>query len=35
MIRVRERLKIVVPVTLGLIFVLLYVNTRSASRRCS
>jgi Cu(I)/Ag(I) efflux system membrane protein CusA/SilA len=30
MLRVRERLKIVVPVTLGLIFVLLYANTRSA-----
>ncbi|HLF56175.1 MAG TPA: CusA/CzcA family heavy metal efflux RND transporter [Thermoanaerobaculia bacterium] len=30
MIRVRERLKIIVPVTLGLIFVLLYANTKSA-----
>ena len=30
MIRVRERLKIVVPVTLFLIFILLYANTRSA-----
>ena len=30
MMRVRERLKIVVPVTLVLIFVLLYLNTRSA-----
>ena len=30
MLRVRERLKIVVPITLGLIFVLLYVNTKSA-----
>jgi Cu(I)/Ag(I) efflux system membrane protein CusA/SilA len=30
MIRVRERLKTVVPVTLALIFVLLYMNTRSA-----
>ena len=30
MIRVRERLKMVVPVTLALIFVLLYMNTRSA-----
>jgi copper/silver efflux system protein len=30
MIRVRERLKLVVPITLALIFVLLYVNTRSA-----
>ncbi|MGH9868705.1 MAG: efflux RND transporter permease subunit [Candidatus Polarisedimenticolia bacterium] len=30
MLRVRERLKIVVPVTLLLIFVLLYMNTRSA-----
>jgi Cu(I)/Ag(I) efflux system membrane protein CusA/SilA len=29
MLRVRERLKIVVPVTLFLIFVLLYLNTRS------
>jgi Cu(I)/Ag(I) efflux system membrane protein CusA/SilA len=29
MIRVRERLKIVVPITLVLIFVLLYANTRS------
>ena len=30
MLRVRERLKIVVPITLGLIFALLYLNTRSA-----
>ncbi|MBI5016231.1 MAG: efflux RND transporter permease subunit [Deltaproteobacteria bacterium] len=30
MIRVKERLKIVVPITLALIFVLLYANTRSA-----
>ncbi|HEX3128646.1 MAG TPA: CusA/CzcA family heavy metal efflux RND transporter [Thermoanaerobaculia bacterium] len=30
MVRVRERLKIVVPVTLALIFTLLYFNTRSA-----
>jgi Cu(I)/Ag(I) efflux system membrane protein CusA/SilA len=30
MMRVRERLKVVVPITLGLIFVLLYANTRSA-----
>jgi copper/silver efflux system protein len=30
MIRVRERLKLVIPVTLVLIFVLLYMNTRSA-----
>lgn len=30
MLRVRERLKLVVPVTLALIFVLLYMNTRSA-----
>jgi Cu(I)/Ag(I) efflux system membrane protein CusA/SilA len=29
MIRVRERLKVIVPVTLALIFVLLYANTRS------
>jgi len=30
MIRVRERLKVVVPVTIFLIFLLLYMNTRSA-----
>jgi len=30
MIRVRERLKLVIPITLALIFVLLYANTRSA-----
>ncbi len=30
LVRVRERLKIVVPVTLALIFALLYANTRSA-----
>jgi Cu(I)/Ag(I) efflux system membrane protein CusA/SilA len=30
MLRVRERLKVVVPITLALIFVLLYLNTRSA-----
>jgi Cu(I)/Ag(I) efflux system membrane protein CusA/SilA len=30
MIRVRERLKIVVPITIFLIFVLLYLNTKSA-----
>jgi copper/silver efflux system protein len=30
MIRVRERLKVIVPVTLGLIFLLLYVNTQSS-----
>ena len=30
MIRVRERLKVVVPITLALIFVLLYANTKSA-----
>jgi Cu(I)/Ag(I) efflux system membrane protein CusA/SilA len=29
MLRVRERLKIVVPVTIGLIFILLYANTKS------
>jgi Cu(I)/Ag(I) efflux system membrane protein CusA/SilA len=29
MLRVRERLKVVVPITLALIFVLLYANTRS------
>jgi Cu(I)/Ag(I) efflux system membrane protein CusA/SilA len=32
MLRVRERLKVVVPITLALIFVLLYANTRSAVR---
>ena len=32
MARVRERLKIVVPITLFLIFMLLYANTRSAAR---
>ncbi|MBF8261169.1 MAG: heavy metal efflux pump, CzcA family [candidate division NC10 bacterium] len=30
MLRVRERLKFIVPLTLALIFVLLYINTRSA-----
>jgi copper/silver efflux system protein len=30
MLRVRERLQVVVPITIGLIFVLLYMNTRSA-----
>jgi Cu(I)/Ag(I) efflux system membrane protein CusA/SilA len=30
MLRVRERLKVIVPITIGLIFVLLYVNTKSA-----
>jgi Cu(I)/Ag(I) efflux system membrane protein CusA/SilA len=30
MLRVRERLKIVVPITIALIFVLLYANTKSA-----
>jgi Cu(I)/Ag(I) efflux system membrane protein CusA/SilA len=30
MVRVRQRLKVVVPITLALIFVLLYANTRSA-----
>jgi Cu(I)/Ag(I) efflux system membrane protein CusA/SilA len=30
MLRVKERLKVVVPITLGLIFLLLYMNTRSA-----
>jgi len=30
MLRVRERLKIVVPITLALIFMLLYINTRSS-----
>ena len=32
MLRVRERLKIVVPITLFLIFLLLYANTRSAAK---
>ncbi|HPW55977.1 MAG: efflux RND transporter permease subunit [Thermoanaerobaculaceae bacterium] len=32
MIRVRERLQVVVPITLALIFVLLYANTKSASK---
>jgi copper/silver efflux system protein len=32
MLRVRERLKIVIPVTLVLIFALLYMNTRSAMK---
>jgi copper/silver efflux system protein len=32
MLRVRERLKIVVPITLFLIFVLLYMNTKSAMK---
>ncbi|HZI93072.1 MAG TPA: efflux RND transporter permease subunit, partial [Patescibacteria group bacterium] len=32
MIRVRERLKLVVPITIFLIFVLLYMNTRSAAK---
>ena len=32
MLRVRERLKIVVPVTLFLIFLLLYMNTRSTAK---
>ncbi|MBI5598610.1 MAG: efflux RND transporter permease subunit [Deltaproteobacteria bacterium] len=30
MVRVRERLKVVLPVTIALIFILLYMNTRSA-----
>jgi copper/silver efflux system protein len=30
MMRVRERLKVIIPVTIGLIFLLLYVNTRSS-----
>ena len=30
MIRVRERLKLVVPITIGLIFLLLFMNTKSA-----
>jgi copper/silver efflux system protein len=32
MLRVRERLKIVVPITLVLIFMLLYMNTKSATK---
>jgi copper/silver efflux system protein len=32
MLRVRERLKIIVPITLFLIFVLLYMNTKSAMK---
>jgi Cu(I)/Ag(I) efflux system membrane protein CusA/SilA len=32
MLRVRERLKIVIPITLALIFVLLYMNTKSAMK---
>jgi copper/silver efflux system protein len=32
MMRVRQRLKLVVPITLGLIFMLLYLNTRSAAK---
>ncbi len=30
MLRVRERLRLIVPITIGLIFVLLYANTKSA-----
>jgi len=30
MLRVRERLKLIIPITLALIFMLLYINTRSA-----
>ncbi len=33
-IRVRDRLKLVIPVTLSLIFVLLYLNTRSVAKTC-
>ncbi len=32
MLRVRERLKIVIPITLVLIFALLYMNTKSAMK---
>jgi Cu(I)/Ag(I) efflux system membrane protein CusA/SilA len=32
MARVRERLKVVIPITIALIFILLYMNTRSAAR---
>src|SRR5262249_35998156 len=32
MLRVKDRLQVVVPITLALIFVLLYVNTRSAGK---
>jgi Cu(I)/Ag(I) efflux system membrane protein CusA/SilA len=34
MVRVKERLKVVVPITIFLIFVLLYVNTKSAVKAC-
>ncbi|HEU5181121.1 MAG TPA: CusA/CzcA family heavy metal efflux RND transporter [Candidatus Polarisedimenticolia bacterium] len=34
MLRVRERLKVVVPITLFLIFVLLYMNTKSGVKAC-
>jgi Cu(I)/Ag(I) efflux system membrane protein CusA/SilA len=34
MIRVRERLKLVVPITFFLIFILLYANTKSAVKAC-
>ncbi|MEI8138776.1 MAG: efflux RND transporter permease subunit [bacterium] len=30
MLRVRERMKVVIPLTIGLIFILLYMNTKSA-----
>jgi Cu(I)/Ag(I) efflux system membrane protein CusA/SilA len=34
MIRVKERMKILIPITLVLIFILLYANTRSAFKSC-
>ena len=34
MIRVKERLKVVVPVTLFIIFLLLYMNTKSMTKTC-
>src|SRR5262249_56739055 len=34
MLRARERLKVVVPITFFLIFILLYMNTRSAVEAC-
>ncbi len=34
MIRVRERLKVIVPLTILIIFILLYMNTKSAVKSC-
>ena len=34
MIRVKERLKVIVPLTLLIIFILLYMNTKSAVKTC-